>query len=485
MVDDASQSKRSEPVNQGVQTYIPAPNKIGASTPFDFEARNLTAYGGLLPVATMLENLGFQQLVEETLTIKRQTRAMPIFRFILGMVLACYVGFSRLNHLRFLKLEPMLTGILRVAQLPPQSTFWRFLASLHLGVARQLLMVQGRMRERVWAAANVQLDEVTVDTDTTVHTLFGKQMGGRKGYNPKNRGKKSYQPILSFIAETREYAAGALHNGDRLSGKEIADHLKDVAKGLPPGVKRVYARADSGFYCWQTVEAYEKMKWQFIVVARKTARLVEELKAAQWKRSPRTDADGQCEFFYQPEGWGKAFRLLALRYEKTSESRNSDKAEQYQLFDTPEYTYRVFVTDMDGALDTLVWFYNQRAAAENLIKEANNDAGLTAHPSNRWMMNANWFQIAMLAYNLNCWLQLFSREESVSVDAIKHTTLATARLRFLFLAARIWRHAGRVGVSYSDHYQEKGAFQQLMNRLRKVVRGPDGFAPVVSAPLRA
>jgi hypothetical protein len=29
----------------------------------------------------------------------------------------------------------------------------------------------------------------------------------------------------------------------------------------------------------------------------------------------------------------------------------------------------------------------QRAAAENLIKEANNDAGLAAHPSGRWMMN--------------------------------------------------------------------------------------------------
>jgi hypothetical protein len=110
---------------------------------------------------------------------------------------------------------------------------------------------------------------------------------------------------------------------------------------------------------------------------------------------------------------------------------------------------------------------------------------LTAHPSNRWMMNANWFQIAMLAYNLNCWLQLFSREESVMVETMKHTTLATARLRFLFLAARIWRHAGRVGVSYSDHYQEKGAFQQLMDHLRKVVRGPDGFAPVLHAPLCA
>jgi hypothetical protein len=49
------------------------------------------------------------------------------------------------------------------------------------------------------------------------------------------------------------------------------------------------------------------------------------------------------------------------------------------------------------------------------------------------MMNANWLQIAMLAYNLDCWLQLFSREENLSVDAMKHTTLATARLRFLFL----------------------------------------------------
>jgi hypothetical protein len=129
--------------------------------------------------------------------------------------------------------------------------------------------------------------------------------------------------------------------------------------------------------------------------------------------------------------------------------------------------------------------YNQRAGAENLIKEANNDAGLTAHPSNRWMMNANWFQIAMLANNLNCWLQLFSREENVTVETMKHTTLATARLRFLFLAARIWRHAGRVGVSYSDHYQEKSAFQQLMDRLRKVARGPDGFTPVRRAPLCA
>ena len=56
-------------------------------------------------------------------------------------------------------------------------------------------------------------------------------------------------------------------------------------------------------------------------------------------------------------------------------TERSRTAEQYQLFDTPEYRYRVFGTNMTDAIYMLTWFYNQRAGAENLIKEANNDAG--------------------------------------------------------------------------------------------------------------
>jgi hypothetical protein len=140
--------------------------------------------------------------------------------------------------------------------------------------------------------------------------------------------------------------------------------------------------------------------------------------------------------------------------------------------------------NMKDPLPLLVWFYNQRAGAENLIKEANNDAGLAAHPSARWTMNCNHFQLAMLAYNLNCWLMLFNREEQARTEDLQHTTLATARLRFLFLAAKIWRHAGRVGVSYSDHYSEKGMFRRLMDRLRAVAAGENGFVPVLGTALR-
>jgi hypothetical protein len=480
-VDDEKKHNGNPRANQGPQAYSPKPNKIAASTTFDFDGKNLTPYGGLFPVATMLEKLGFQKLVEDTVRVKRIPRVMTVYQFVLAMVLAIYIGFSRLNHIRFVANDPMLTGVLKVANLPGQSVFWRFSASLHLTVAQQLLRVQRVLRDRVWEAANVRLTAITVDTDTTVHTLFGSQMGGRIGYNPKNKGKKSYQPILSFIAETREYISGELRNGDRPDGKQIARHLAEVFAALPGCVRDIYARADSGFYCWQAVEAYEKAKAEFIMVARKTSRLVEQLQSADWKPSPKTDADQQCEFWYQPEGWGKAYRFIALRYR--NDDPKSKEREQYQLFDTPQYLYRVFVTNMEDEIFTLVWFYNQRAGAENLIKEANNDAGLAAHPSGRWATNCVHFQLVMLAYNLNCWLLLFNRAEAAKTNDLKHTTLAMARLRFLFVAAKIWRHSGRVGISYSNQYQERGLFQQLMDRLRKITAGPIGFLPVLATPL--
>ena len=31
---------------------------------------------------------------------------------------------------------------------------------------------------------------MTLDTDTTVHTLFGNQMGARKSYNPQEQGEE-------------------------------------------------------------------------------------------------------------------------------------------------------------------------------------------------------------------------------------------------------------------------------------------------------
>jgi hypothetical protein len=92
-----------------------------------------------------------------------------------------------------------------------------------------------------------------------------------------------------------------------------------------------------------TVESVPVLKGKENPDARPEAELV---KAAEWQPSPRTDADRQFEFQYQPDGWGKTYRFLALRYEKKSKAGAVATPDQYQLFETPQSIYRVFVTNI-------------------------------------------------------------------------------------------------------------------------------------------
>ena len=75
MVTNKKEHSEKTPVKQGPQGAASEPNKINASTPYDFAGKNLTPYGGLLPVITMLEKLGFQPLVEPKLCTEPAFRA--------------------------------------------------------------------------------------------------------------------------------------------------------------------------------------------------------------------------------------------------------------------------------------------------------------------------------------------------------------------------------------------------------------------------
>jgi hypothetical protein len=133
-----------------------------------------------------------------------------------------------------------------------------------------------------------------------------------------------------------------------------------------------------------------------------------------------------------------AYRFVALRYEKTREEMETEETEQYQLFETSRYKYRVFVTDMTDPIYFVVWFYNQRGGAENPIKEANNDAGLAAHPAGRFDGNGNHFQLAMPAYNLNCCRPQAARSASACPGITVDTTVCGRMLRTMVTTNKAW-----------------------------------------------
>lgn len=44
---------------------------------------------------------------------------------------------------------------------------------------------------------------------------------------------------------------------------------------------------------------------------------------------------------------------------------------------------------MKGAVELLLWFYDQRPGTESPVQEANNDVCLAAYPSRTWLMNCS------------------------------------------------------------------------------------------------
>jgi hypothetical protein len=310
-----------------------------------------------------------------------------------------------------------------------------------------------------------------------MNPVYGDQMGARKGYNLHRRGGKGLRPLLSFVAETGECVRGKQHNGSSASGPEMAAHITAAMASLETRVEEVVGRMDAGFYAKEVVEAIEGLgeRYSYILVAQKTSALVRALEAADWKKW--AGSGGVCEFGYQPEGWNRMRRFVAVRH--AVEQEGSD---QYPLFATEHWKYRVFVTNRREDKRTICCQYDGRATAENYIKEGCNDAGFGVLSGQNFKANQNYLQMAILAYNSNRWLQLMALGEQ---ESYQRRQLRTERLRLVFVAAKLVRHEGRSWVRFSQSYGEQDRFHRLMKRLRSIKQNGGTYTSSRAAPLTA
>jgi hypothetical protein len=120
-------------------------------------------------------------------------------------------------------------------------------------------------------------------------------MGGRKGYNPKHKGKKSYQPILTFLAEMRKNISGSeLRPGGPGDGCADRPVPAECIRALPPA-KTTYGRADSGIYRWDAVQGLRKPARAIHHLGPEGDSSDNELKAGDWQLLARTDANAPSD----------------------------------------------------------------------------------------------------------------------------------------------------------------------------------------------
>jgi hypothetical protein len=154
------------------------------------------------------------------------------YKVVVGDLMLLFIGFNRIWHFSYLRLDAMLCGFFQLPRLPVASTFWRYVNRLGINQSSALVKLMALMRQRARQLCDMCYYRVCVDMDTTVETLFGNQQDGRKGRNTKNRGKKGYRLVLAFIQQRRENLVGSLRKGETITGKDTATMINKICRYL-------------------------------------------------------------------------------------------------------------------------------------------------------------------------------------------------------------------------------------------------------------
>jgi hypothetical protein len=443
--------------------------RITAKTAYGECSERLTAFGGLLALVKFLNLIGFKEAFAAHYVHPSREPKLGGYRMVLGILMLLFIGFQRLGHFTYLKGDAMLCGIMKVKALPVVSTFWRYLRSLSIVQSASLLRLGAPLRAKVWALCGYAPECVAVNIDTTVSTVYGKIEGARKGHNTKHRGKKALRPVLCFLAETREYLCGSQRRGETICNTEVARQIRQFRRLLPACVQHIRVRGDGELIGWESIKACLDEGVTFTFGNKRCAPLFPD---NGWYRH------GQYEYnecVYQPRGWEQPCRFVVMRIRK---DQMGDR--QLNLLDSENYVYRVFVSNDLCRPHKVIEDYDLRADAENLIGEAQRE-GLLAIPSRSFQAHHAFFQIVMLSYNLWRWMKLLAghaekeRRAGRDVPEAQHIslpdhTIRIARLKMLFIAAKIRFHDNRDEVRYSIHEHRAAGlidFLRYLDRRRK------------------
>jgi hypothetical protein len=474
MVKTRNKNTRKKRTSKGFKTTGDKARRINASTSYETCTELLSPFGGLLAVIKFLDLVNFHDIFQFTYKAPQRKPKLGHYLMLVGIVMLLFIGFNRLWHFTYIRLDAMLCGFFRLTRLPAASTFWRYVNSLGINQANSLLKIMSILRERVWQLFGFQFQKIHISVDTTVETLYGHQQGGRKGHNTKNRGKKGYRPVLCFIDETREYLAGKLRRGETISGEEAAAFIARIKSHLPGCVQKVLLRADGEFLSWKSVQACNVAGFQFIIANK---RCDPPFDPNTWYRPwKRKDIEyNSCT--YKPIGWDVEFRFVAMRIAK-EQKQASKQPVQCELFEDARYTYRIFCTTLTGKAHHVVAEYDKRADVENLVGEAKRE-GLDAIPSARFKNNYAFFQIVMLAYNIWRYMKIMaqmSAKRSTSGEKgfsdVMTNTIRIARLKLLFIAAKVVKDSNRDKVKYSIHDTRTSSMMKFLKYIDTVRSKP-------------
>jgi hypothetical protein len=425
------------------------PIKVGKN----FTSEKLTSYSGLSVINDYVNHLGlFKRLDRVFSTVKNNATKILNIQIFSAIIYASLCGINRLSKIAKFTEDPLVCMLLGLKKGIDDSNIKTRLLKLGQNGANQLLETS-LMFARNWVK-KCGLSQITIDCDSTEQTVFGHQEGAAKGYNPKHKGKLSYHPLLCFVSEMKIILNSWFRTGSAYTSNGIVEFMQQTLAALPKRVRKIFFRADSGFFNGKLFDLLEENGHEYLVKAKLTHTITQMLTKQEWKELDSKTA--VCEFEYQAQSWSKARKMYAVRIVKEYvEKEFFGKIEMI-----PVYAYFCYCTNLKALTTIQIHaLYGQRAECENWIENVKNQLCAGQTITNDFHVNDILWQLSVMAYNISVLIRYDSDYRTWKQEP------KSFREWFILVPGKVVTIARKIVVKMSVHYLYAKEWKQFTDKI--------------------
>jgi hypothetical protein len=421
---------------------------------FSFEGEALTHFGGLFLIQRFCNQLHLRRRLQRILKSAPRWVEYRPEDMILTLLYVLIAGIQRVNRTEILQYNGLFLALVGLKKFPDQSALRRFLRRLPPPAIREMVRLHDRLRKELFGLPRprTQLEVVL--------TLYGKQQGARKGYNPRKKGRPSYHPILCFEAHGQEFWHGSLRPGDAATNTGARFMVQRCLEKVPSHMARSRIRflADAGYFGGTLVENLDQAGCGYIIVASKVKNFLSAAHHAGFQ--PMHFGWGVADFEYQPQKWKHPHRFIVVR---RPVEEDPDPADQLTLVQVGRFKYSAYVTNLPLKAGNIWRTYHARANVEKSIRELLYHLALNKIPTQEWTANVAFFQLLLFAYDLVHWFKRLCLPEEYW-----GATVETIRSDFLVLPGKLTCRAGRNVLQLPRDYHYRKVFLEAARKIKKL-----------------
>lgn len=428
--------------------YLPRNIKIVCNN------KGLTHYGGILFFQEFLRVLQFRRCLAQRVEDFRPHHDYSLSQMTLAVMYPIVLGLDRLENASLLRSDTTFHYLTGLPGYPDPQSLRRFLLHAPPEFRRHLHRFNDRLLQH-FIHRPAHRSRLILDLDSTVVTVFGCQEGAAVGYNPRYRGKRSYDPLLCLEANSSFFWDAELRGGDAGTWAGSTGVLASCFLSTPSDIREVRIRADAGFGYHPVLEILEQGGAHYAVVARMTPSLKRRLGGLRYQRLNPQWEIAECEHRLGERAPVRRCIVARRPIEETEPEPT--------LFTLSRYAYRAWMTNLPLSPAGVWHFYDGRAGMEPRISELREHFALRKIPTRAFEANALYLEIIRLAYNLVTAFQRICLPEDW-----QKLTLKTLRYRLFWLPGELTRPQNRPTLRLADSPVVREWTEGVLQRIHKL-----------------